>query len=65
MKQVAMLQLAQGIFNQLSKIMLAYRQRRKRFRPIKHTAKESLVQLFSFELRSIDAYAVNLQEIIL
>ena len=56
MKQVAicrtaMLQLAQGIFNQRSKIMLAYWQRRKQFRLIKHTAKESLVQLFSCELR--------------
>ena len=58
MKQVAtcrtaMLQLAQGIFNQLSKIMLAYWQRRKQFRLIKHMAEESLVQLFSFELQDL------------
>ena len=62
MKQVAtcrtaMLQLAQWdlwwetvIFNRFSKILLTFLQRRNQFCPIKQKTKESLVQLFSFEL---------------
>jgi hypothetical protein len=39
-----------GFFNQFSKILLRFLQRRNQFCPIKQKAKESLVQLFSFEL---------------
>ena len=55
-----------GFFNQFSKILLTFLQRRNQFCPIKQTAKESLVNYPASSYREITiCYIVGIRRIII